>query len=448
MNATPLDILGFLQTWWVELVSAVAILVVVPLAAGYSILVKRKLLPGLLNRSAALEARPRDFFPPIAAALALLMRREPTPAGRGILIFWLAPIVSMVAALTSVAALYVGPDVRVARDINIGVLFIVGVGSLGFLGILLGGEASYTRHHVARAIRAAAQFASYGLAASLAIVGAVLLCGTLKIHAIVDAQSDQRVWFVFLVPFGFLIYLVASIFGINRRPFETPESESKPAAGCSSEYGGFRWSLYFVGEYANMIVVAAVSATVFLGGWLRPFPNVHWLDWLDDLPALLMATIGAYSFYRAGKQPTKVQTWFARIVALACLVLALIFLLPWIFSPLRFAVPGLNGAFWFLLKVSIYLALFFWLRSTLPQWRFDQLMHLGWYILIPLAMTNILLVAMALLFESEFGWNRWLALLLANILSVGALTLLVHLNDKRPSPSHAAPALTPDSHVG
>jgi NADH-quinone oxidoreductase subunit H len=448
MNSTPQDILGFLETWWVELVCAVILVVAVPLAAGYTILVKRKLLPGLLNRSAATEPRPRDFFQPVARAFATLMRREPTPAGTDTLIFWLAPIVAMVAALTSIGALYVGPSFRVARDINIGILFILGVSSLGFLGILLNGEASYTRPHVSGAIRAAAQFVSYGLAASLAIVSALFLCGTLKIHAIVDAQSDQRVWFIFLAPFGFLIYLLASIFGINRRPFQDPESQSAPAVGATTEYGGFRWSLYFLGEYANMIVVASVATTVFLGGWLRPFPNVRWLYWLDDLPALLMASIGAYCIYRAGKQPTKVHTWFARIAALGCLVLALLLFLPWIFSPLRFAAPGLNSAFWFLLKVSIDLSFVFWLRSTLPQWRFDQLVHLGWYILIPLAMTNLFFVAIALLFASEFGWNRWLALILANVLTAAALIFLVHLNDKRPASVHRTPTLTSDSHAG
>jgi NADH-quinone oxidoreductase subunit H len=113
---------------------------------------------------------------------------------------------------------------------------------------------------------------------------------------------------------------------------------------------------------------------------------------------------------------------------------------------LRFAVPGLNGAFWFLLKVSIYLSIFVWLRSTLPQWRFDQLVHLGWYILIPIAMTNIFFVAIALLLESEFAWNRWLALILANILTVAAAILLVHLNDKRTAISPAV--LAPGSHAG
>jgi NADH-quinone oxidoreductase subunit H len=442
MNSSPQDIFGFLQTWRVELVCAVVIMIAVPLAAGYSILLKRKLLPSLLSHFDAIHPRPRDLFQVISNAFALLMRRDAAPAGADQFIFWLAPIVSMAAAFISLSALYVGPAFRVVRDINIGILFILGVGSLGFLGILLNSGVSST------AIRSTAQFVSYGLAASLAIVSALLLCGTLNIHAIVDAQSDQRVWYIFLAPFGFFIYLVASIYGINRRPFQSPESAPESAGVSASEYAGFRSSLFFLGEYATMIAVASVATTLFFGGWLRPFPNVHWLNWLDYSPALLIAAIGAYYIYRAGKQPIKIQTWFARIVALGCFVLALILLLPWVLAPARFAVPSLNGAFWFLLKVSIYLSIFVWLRSTLPQWRFDQLLHLGWYILIPLAMTSIFFIAIALLFESEFNWNRWLVLTFANILTAAAGVCLVHLNDKRPSSSHSAPVLTPDSYGG
>ena len=313
----------------------------------------------------------------------------------------------MVAALTAMGALYFGPAFRVAQDINIGILFVIGVSSLGFIGIILGGWASNSHYSIIGAIRSTAQLVSYEAAGGIAIVSALLLAGTLRIPDIVAAQFDGHVWFIFLAPVGFFIFLVASIAETNRAPFDLPEAESELVAGYMTEYSGFRWALYFLGEYANMIVVASVATTLFLGGWLRPFPNVHWLRWFDFLPAVFLGLLGGYCIYRAGKQPVKVQTGFMWAVALACFGLAAVFIAPWIITPLRFALPGLNGAFWFLLKVSAYIYVFMWLRFTLPRYRFDQLMHLGWYILIPLAIVNVFSVGLALLLESEFGLNRW-----------------------------------------
>jgi len=197
-----------------------------------------------------------------------------------------------------------------------------------------------------------------------------------------------------------------------------------------------------------MIVVASVATTLFLGGWLRPFPNVHWLNWMDFLPVLFIALVGIYCIYRAGKQPVKIQVWFMWAVALACFAVALIFLVPWIFAPLKFAILGLNGAFWFLLKVSAYIYVFMWLRFTLPRYRFDQLMHLGWYILIPLAIVNVFSVGVALLLEAEFGWNRWLALIVTTAFTLAIALFLVRSHDKRVAAASSASAATSDSYAG
>jgi len=360
----------------------------------------------------------------------------------------------MVAALTSMGALAFGPTFQVARDINIGILFVLGVSSLGFLGIILGGWASNSHYSIIGAIRSTAQLVSYETAGGLAVISALLLSGTLRIRAIVEAQQNYNpqqhsgVWFIFLAPVSFFIYLVASIAETNRAPFDLPEAESELVAGYMTEYSGFRWALYFLGEYANMIVVGAVATTLFLGGWLRPFPNVHWLNWLDFLPVLLMALVGVYCIYRAGKQPVPVQTWFMWAVALGCFAVAAIFAAPWIFAPLKFIVPGLNGAFWFLLKVTAYIYVFMWLRFTLPRYRFDQLMHLGWYILIPLAIVNVFAVGVAIVLESEFGWNRWLALIVTTAFTLAVAAILVNLHDKRTAGASTATTATTDSYAG
>jgi NADH-quinone oxidoreductase subunit H len=454
MNPTAQAFVQFLETWWVELVCGVVIVAVVPLIAGYVVLVERKLMADMQARLGPMRVGPHGLLQPIADALKLLIKEDIIPRDADALIFWLAPVISMVAAMTSMGAIYFGPDFRVAQGINIGILFVIGVSSLGFLGIILGGWASNSHYSIIGAIRSTAQLVSYETAGGLAIISALLLTGTLKISGIVDAQAQHHMWFIFMAPVGFFTYLVASIAETNRAPFDLPEAESELVAGYMTEYSGFRWSLYFLGEYCNMIVVASVATTLFLGGWLRPFPNVHWLNWLDVLPGLAIGLIGVYCIYRAGKQPTKVQVWFMWAVALCCFALTLIYLLPWAFSSSSFAIgaiAGLNGAFWFLLKVAGYIYVFMWLRFTLPRYRFDQLMHLGWYILIPLAIVNVFSVGVAMLLEAEFGWNRWIAMIFTTVFTLLIAVLLVRLHDKRTveasTAKTATTAVTTDSYA-
>jgi NADH-quinone oxidoreductase subunit H len=448
MNPTAQALLHFLQTWWVELVCAVVIVAIVPLIAGYVVLVERKLMADMQARLGPMRVGPHGLLQPIADAVKLLIKEDLVPRDADGLIFWFAPVITMVAALTAMGALYFGPAFRVAQDINIGILFVIGVSSLGFLGIILGGWASNSHYSIIGAIRSTAQLVSYEAAGGIAIVSALLLAGTLRIPDIVAAQFDSHVWFIFLAPVGFFIFMVASIAETNRAPFDLPEAESELVAGYMTEYSGFRWSLYFLGEYANMIVVASVATTLFLGGWLRPFPNIHWLRWLDLLPALFLGFVGVYCIYRAGKQPVKIQTGFMWAVALACFGLAAVFIAPWIIAPLRFALPGLNGAFWFLFKVSAYIYVFMWLRFTLPRYRFDQLMHLGWYILIPLAIINVFSVGLALLLESEFGLNRWFTMIVTTAFTLAISLFLVRMHDRRTAAASSAAAVPSDSYAG
>jgi NADH-quinone oxidoreductase subunit H len=454
MSAPLHSILAFVQAWWVELLCAVLIVLVVPLIAGYIVLVERKIMADMQARLGPMRVGPHGLLQPIADALKLLIKEDLIPDSADQFIFWLAPVLSMTAALTSMGAVAFGPWFQVARDINIGLLFVVGVSALGPFGIVLGGWASNNHYSIIGALRSTAQLISYETTAGFALVSGFLLAGTLNVRAIVETQRTDHAWYVFLAPVGFFTYLIASIAETNRAPFDLPEAESELVAGYMTEYSGFRWSLYFLAEYANMIVVASVGTTLFLGGWLRPFPNVHWLAGLDALPALLLAAVGAYCVFRAGKQPARVQSLFMWAVAVACFVVAVIFALaaPFGQSPLRFMHDGLYGAFWFLLKVSAYIYLFMWLRFTLPRFRFDQLMRLGWHILIPLALINVVDVGIAQALASEFQLNRWLAMIVTTAITLAAAMLLLRWNDRHSAAASAAlsadSSIAEDTHAG
>jgi NADH-quinone oxidoreductase subunit H len=190
-----------------------------------------------------------------------------------------------------------------------------------------------------------------------------------------------------------------------------------------TEFSGFRWSLYFLAEYANMIVVASVATTLFLGGWLRPFAHVAWLNLLDFVPPLLIVGIGVYCVARMPKQPTRVQQMFMLAVAGLCFVLGLVLLAPVVVPVAKPFYAGIHGGFWFISKVSLYIYFFMWLRFTIPRYRFDQLMRLGWHFLIPLSIINVLLVGVALIAGAYFHLQGWGLLLVTTPAAVIALVV-------------------------
>jgi len=391
---------------------------------------------------------------PVADSLKLIFKEDLVPENADRFIFWIAPIISMTAAITSLGAVAIVTWFPLARDINIGLLFVVGVSALIPLGIILGGWASNNHYSILGAFRSTAQLISYETTAGFALVSGLLLAGTLNVRAIVEVQRADHAWYVFLAPVGFLTYLIASIAETNRAPFDFSDVESELAAGDMNAHRGIRWSLYFLADYASMIVVASVGTTLFLGGWLRPFPNVRWLAWLDAAPTLLLGAAGAYCVSRAGKQSARAQPLFLWALAFACFVVAAIFALASPFGPLPFQKmhDALYGAFWFLLKVSVYIYIFMWLRFTLPRFRFDQLMRLVWHILIPLALINVVDVGIALALTSEFGLSRWLALIITTGATLAVAMLLLRWNDKYSGAASAALAadssIAEDTHAG
>src|SRR6266705_3008634 len=242
----------------VPLICALVIVLVLPLIAGYIVLVERKVMADMQVRLGPMRVGPHGLLQPIADAVKLLLKEDIIPESADRLVFWGAPLISVTTAMLALAALPIGPFFQIA-DLNIGLLFILGISSLGIFGTVLGGWASNSHYSLLGALRSAAQLVSYETSAGMAIVGALLLAGTLSTREIIEAQEDYRVWFIFAAPVGFFIYVVASIAETNRAPFDLPEAESELVAGYMTEYSGFRWALYFLAEYTNMIVVASIA---------------------------------------------------------------------------------------------------------------------------------------------------------------------------------------------
>src|SRR6202040_3795387 len=325
---------------------ALVIVALLPLVAGYIVLVERKVMADMQVRLGPMRVGPHGLLQPIADAVKLLLKEDiiPEEADKGI--FWVAPLISVTAGMLAMSSLAIGPWFQIA-DLNVGLLFIVGISALGIFGTVLGGWASNSHYSLLGALRSAAQLVSYETAAGMAIVSGLLLAGTLSAREIVGAQNAYGVWFIFAAPVGFFIYVVASIAETNRAPFDLPEAESELVAGYMTEYSGFRWALYFLAKYTNMVVVASIATTLFLGGWLRPFAGTPAFNFLDGFPTLLMLFVGAYCFYRAPKQPVKVQSLFMVAVGLLMFLAGIILaapLVPAVANMLPGLKPGLHGA--------------------------------------------------------------------------------------------------------
>jgi NADH-quinone oxidoreductase subunit H len=308
-------------------------------AVTYMVLLERKVIAWTQSRLGPMRVGPYGILQPVADAVKLMIKEDITPVRADKWVFTAAPIISMVPALIVYAVIPFGPEVSLfghkvtlyVTDINVGLLYLVSVASVGVYGIILAGYASNSKYPLLASLRASAQLISYEAAVTLTLVSVILMSGTLSMVGIVNAQLHQHVWFVFAQPVAFVLVLIGGLAETNRAPFDLPEAEQELTGGFHTEYSGMRFALFFLAEYANMIVVSSVVTTLFLGGWLRPFPNVAALSFLGIVPS-----------------------WT-----------------------------------WFLIKSFVFLYIFIWIRATLPRYRYDQLMRLGWKVLIPLAIANL-----------------------------------------------------------
>ena len=342
---------GELQT----LLTAAKILVivlVVPAIVGFVIVyAERRIMGFMQGRLGPNRVGPQGLLQGLADLLKLVTKEDLTPARAEKVSHFLGPVLSVIPALTALALIPFGESIRIGgvetplwvADVNVGLLFLLGITSIGVYGIILGGWASNNKFSLLGGLRSAAQLVSYEVPMGLSVVAILVMSRSLSLVEIVRVQDRLHLWFVFPGLLSFFLYFVSGVAETNRNPFDLPEAESELVSGFNTEYSGIKFAFYFLGEYTAMIVVSSVAVTLFFGGWLPPFPHL--------LPGLRV-------------------------------------------------VPGF---LWFLLKVGFFIFCYIWFRSTFPRYRFDQLMNLGWKWLIPMALVNIMVVAGCVLADPVHG---------------------------------------------
>ncbi|MBZ5629836.1 MAG: NADH-quinone oxidoreductase subunit NuoH [Acidobacteriia bacterium] len=344
---------GNLSVGWFVLISVIKILIAVPILLGivaYTVWLERKLVGHIQNRWGPSRVGPFGLLQPIADGLKLFFKEDLTPPYVHKALYLLAPILSLTLALTSIAVIPVGGwvTIRGARiplqitDVNVALLIILGITSMGVYGVALAGWSSNSKYSLLGSLRASAQMVSYEVALGLSLVGVLILSGTFSLRGIVEHQlGGFWNWNIFgggqIV--AFFIYLCAAYAETNRIPFDLPEAETELVAGYHTEYSSMKFAMFFMSEYANMVTVACLASVLFLGGWSGPLFG----------PPVLQA------------------------------------LLP---------------VFWFFLRVLFFLFLYIWVRGTLPRFRYDQLMAFSWKFLLPLAIANVIITSLVVALRS------------------------------------------------
>jgi len=323
------------------------LLVVVPLlvVVAWYTFAERKIIGYIQVRMGPNRVGPRGWLQPIADAAKLVFKEITIPAGANKVLFIMAPIVSMGAAIAAWAVIPFN-DGWVLADVNAGLLYILAMTSLGVYGVIIAGWASNSKYALLGALRSAAQIVAYEIAMGFALVVVLMASSSLNLSDIVRAQEGGNLFHWFWLPLFpmFVVYGIAGVAETNRAPFDVAEGESEIVAGFHVEYSGMPFSVFFIAEYANMVLICVLAAVMFLGGWLSPFPGLAEVAWLGG------------------------PFWA-------------------------------SGFHWFVFKVAFFMFVFLWLRATFPRYRYDQIMRLGWKVFIPLTIVWIVVVGAAIMAE-------------------------------------------------
>jgi NADH-quinone oxidoreductase subunit H len=367
--------------WWLILIKAVGVFVLLVVLTLFNIWLERRVVARMQQRIGPNRLGPQGLLQSLADGVKLALKEDIVPRTADIAVFWLAPIIATTCAFLAFAVIPFGPVVSIfgqetplqLTDLPVGVLFILAVASIGIYGIVLAGWSSGSTYPLLGGLRSSAQMISYEIAMGLSFVAVFLYAGSMSTSEIVDAQTS--LWFVIpLIP-SFLIYVTAMVGETNRAPFDLPEAEGELVGGFHTEYSSLKFALFFLAEYVNMVTVSALATTMFLGGWRAPFPISLW--------------------------------------------------------------DGANSGWWPLLwwigKVLLFIFFFIWLRGTLPRYRYDQFMALGWKVLIPISLVWILLVSTIRVLRDEnlITTNTILVVAAGLLVLVGVVALIGNVTQRR-----------------
>jgi len=391
----------------VVLPKVVILLFVLLTALAYLTWFERKVVAHIQSRWGPYRVGPHGLLQPLADGVKFLFKEDITPAGADKFAYFLAPFLAMSLAITSIAVIPFGPTGLTIfgqatptgiSDLNIGLLILFAITSMGVYGVALAGWSSNSKYPLLGGLRSSAQMISYELAMTMSVVGVILMTGTLNLSEIVTSQQGFHWGFVprwnligSPMPqlLGFCLFFTAAVAETNRAPFDLAEAESELVAGFHTEYSSFKFAMFFMAEYASMITVSFLATILFFGGWLSPFPQTPLFAWTHYIPAAAFALAGIALIAHGVRYITIFGRIVLPVLGLALFGLGVLFGLPAV-------IAFVQGPFWFLLKVAIFLFIYVWVRGTLPRFRYDQLMNFGWKLLLPLSILNVVITSLAI----------------------------------------------------
>jgi NADH-quinone oxidoreductase subunit H len=395
----------------ITIVKIALLLFIVLTVNAYLTWFERKLVAHIQSRWGPHRVGPHGLLQPLADGLKFLFKEDPTPAGADKFVYFLAPLLALSLALTSIAIIPFGPkplrlfgrDIYLGiapPDLNIGILALFAITALGVYGVALAGWSSNSKYPLLGGLRSSAQMISYELALTMSVVGVLLMAGSFNLTKIIEAQSRHPErgifgWNVWPQILGFFCFFIAAVAETNRVPFDLPEAESELVAGFHTEYASFKFAMFFIAEYTSMITVSCLCSIMFFGGWLSPFP-ASW-TWTHYLPSVILIPFGLWVIWDGIRYETLFGRVILPVVGTAITTLGAVFVLYVDVNEF------IQGPFWLLSKIFVFLFIYVWMRGTLPRFRYDQLMAFGWKLLLPASIVNVIVTSFVILAKMQWG---------------------------------------------
>ncbi len=386
----------------ISLIKAAVVAFVLMTTLAYLQWIERKVIAHIQLRVGPRRVGPHGLLQPLADVVKLLTKEDMLPSHVNTVFYFLAPFIAVVFALIAISVIPFGGKIEIGgfstmmqlTDLNVGVLFILGLSGMGVYGVALAGWASNNKYSLMGGLRSSAQMISYELPMAMAIAAPLLMLNSLSFRQLVDVGQAGFYfgfipkWTILQGPFpqifSFIIFLIAAFAETNRVPFDLPEAENELVAGFHTEYSSMKFAAFFMAEYANMVTVSCVATLLFLGGWQPPFPEEYGAKFIPTLIFAIGGLICLYHGFNPARPFDKITLPVAGIVFLG---ISGIFMAP-------IVGPILLPLFWFAAKVGIILFVFIWIRATLPRFRYDQLMRFAWTFMFPVAIVNLFVTAL------------------------------------------------------